>query len=51
MGKGPSTKKSSTKAKDVNWEIDEAKNPKLVEMAAVGILTYIDKSASARIPL
>jgi hypothetical protein len=34
MAKGPSTKKSSTKAKDVNWEIAGAENPELVEMAA-----------------
>jgi hypothetical protein len=35
LGKGPSTKRSSTKAKDVDWEIARAENPELVEMVAV----------------
>jgi hypothetical protein len=34
MGKGPSTKRSSTKAKDVEWEIAGAENLELAEMAA-----------------
>jgi hypothetical protein len=34
MGKGPSTKRSSTKAKDVDWKIVGAENPELIEMAA-----------------
>jgi hypothetical protein len=34
MGIGPSMKRSSTKAKDVNWEIARAENPELIEMAA-----------------
>jgi hypothetical protein len=34
MGKGPSTERSNTKAKDVEWEIAGADNPELAEMAA-----------------
>jgi hypothetical protein len=34
MEKGPSMKRSSTKAKDVDWEIAGAENPELVEMVA-----------------
>jgi hypothetical protein len=34
LGKGPSTKRSSTKAKDVDWEIARVENPELIEMVA-----------------
>jgi hypothetical protein len=34
MRKSPSTKRSSTKAKDVEWEIARAENPELAEMVA-----------------
>jgi hypothetical protein len=34
MGKGPSMKRSSTKAKDVEWEIAGAENLELAEMVA-----------------
>jgi hypothetical protein len=33
MGKGPSTKRSNIKAKDVDWQIAGVENPELVAMA------------------
>jgi hypothetical protein len=33
MGKGPSTKRSNIKAKDVDWQIARAENPELIVMA------------------
>jgi hypothetical protein len=34
MGKGQSTKRRSTKANDIDWEIVRAENLELIEMAA-----------------